>query len=394
MMRRRQSGMTLVELLVAMAIGVGVVLAVASLLVAGENHKRTTTSTNDADQTGAYAFNAIDKLVRGAGSGIAQSAYSTGPGLLGCKLHVASILPRATAFPSPFTGFLGGAASTLSVAPVVIGPAQSLDGVSDVLMVMSGSGSAGGVSRQITGTGGSTTAVLDNTIGFSSANPTPDLVDLVLVSENGSDCALEQVTSISTTNLTFGGSIYPVGNTSSLLSNLVGTTSAYVTPLGKTTANNVQFMLIGVDNTHTLYSYDLLQYQSLSGGVTDAAQPMTDQVYAFHAIYGIDTNGDGTQDAWASPSIDTGYDFNSVMTTPGTQQKIVSVRISLLVRGEYYDKNVVSPTSFTIFNGLTNAAAASLSKQVALSNTDQHYRYRLFEFTVPLRNMILLAGGP
>jgi hypothetical protein len=31
---------------------------------------------------------------------------------------------------------------------------------------------------------------------------------------------------------------------------------------------------------------------------------------------------------------------------------------------------------------------------VTLSATDQHYRFRVFEFTVPLRNMILLAGGP
>jgi hypothetical protein len=31
---------------------------------------------------------------------------------------------------------------------------------------------------------------------------------------------------------------------------------------------------------------------------------------------------------------------------------------------------------------------------VALSAEDQHYRYRIFEFTVPLRNMLLLAGGP
>jgi type IV pilus assembly protein PilW len=70
------------------------------------------------------------------------------------------------------------------------------------------------------------------------------------------------------------------------------------------------------------------------------------------------------------------------------------VRISLLVRGEYFDKNAVSPTSFTLFKGLTNGAAASLAQTVNISSNDQHYRYRLFEFTVPIRNIILLAGGP
>ena len=72
MMRTSQRGMTLVELLVAMAMGLAVTLVVSTLLVAGENHKRTTTSTNDADQTGAYAFHALDRAIRGAGSAIAD----------------------------------------------------------------------------------------------------------------------------------------------------------------------------------------------------------------------------------------------------------------------------------------------------------------------------------
>jgi type IV pilus assembly protein PilW len=166
-----------------------------------------------------------------------------------------------------------------------------------------------------------------------------------------------------------------------------------VTPLGNAAINNVQFTLFGVDTTHTLYSYDLLQNQALVTGATDAATPIADGVYQMHAIYGIDTNGNGTQDAWAGPA-DTGYDINTVMTTPATMESIVAVRISLLVRGEYYDKNVVSPASLTLFNGLTNAGGTSLAQVVNLSATDQHYRYRLFEFTVPVRNMILLAGGP
>jgi len=387
--------MTLVELLVAMGIGVGVVLAIATLLSAGENHKRTTTSTNDADQTGTYAFNALDKLLRGAGSGFAQSAYSTGPAVLGCRLNASTspALPRATAFPSPFAGFLGGAPSNLRVAPLVIGPAQSADGQSDVIMVMSGSGSAGGVSRQITGSGSSTSLVLDNTIGFATS-------DLVLVSQNNiTDCLLEEVSANPLTtspNLTLGSTTYYTSNSGTAsLSTLAGSTSTYVTPLGNAVVNNLQMLLIGVDTKDTLYSYDLLQNVSLvqSPGSTDVATPISDGVYRMHAIYGVDTNGNGTWDAWASPT-DTNYDPTTVMTTAGTQQKIISVRVSLLVRGEYYDKNVVSPASFTMFSGLTNAGGASVAQPVNLSNNDQHYRYRLFEFTVPLRNMILLAGGP
>jgi type IV pilus assembly protein PilW len=104
---------------------------------------------------------------------------------------------------------------------------------------------------------------------------------------------------------------------------------------------------------------------------------------------------------WANPA-DTahGYDIYTVMSTPATQQLIVAVRVAIVVRGEYYDKKTVSPTSLTLFNGLVDGYGNSLAKTVTLSGTNadgtknQNYRYRVFEFTVPLRNMIVLAGGP
>jgi len=380
--------MTLVELLVAMVIALGVVLAVTTLLIAGENHKRTTTSTNDADQTGSYAINALDKVLRGAGSGFAQTTFPSDRGVMSCRLNATTILPRAAAFPSPFGSFLGGSPGNLRVAPVLIAQGQSADNVSDVIVSMGGSGSAGGVPRQIVGAGSSTTLNLENSVGFATS-------DLVLVSQSGTtDCLLEEVSSISAPTLNLGSTYYTAGATTSI-GTLSASTSSYVTPLGNAAINNVQFMLFGIDTTHTLYSYDLLQNQALvqSPGSTDAATPIADGVYQMHAIYGVDTNGNGTQDAWAGPG-DTGYDINTVMTTPATMESIVAVRISLLVRGEYYDKNIVSPATLTLFNGLTNAGGTSLAQVVNLSATDQHYRYRLFEFTVPVRNMILLAGGP
>ena len=52
----------------------------------------------------------------------------------------------------------------------------------------------------------------------------------------------------------------------------------------------------------------------------------------------------------------------------------------------------VSPSTITLFSGLKNAANVSLQVPVTLTPDEQQYRYRVFEFTVPLRNMLLLAG--
>jgi type IV pilus assembly protein PilW len=395
----KHKGMTLVELLVAMTIGLGITLAVTSVLIASENHKRTTTSTNDAQQTGSYSFYALDKALRGAGSGIVESAFPTDVGVLGCHLNAGGILPHTgTPFPAPFANFLLGAAGTLNVAPVLIGKSQSQDGVSDVIMVMGGSGSAGGVSRQITGGGNATSATLDNTVGFAHD-------DLILVSQSGvTDCLIEQVDTFPTPTLNLAGIYYtPTGGTTNMAA-LAGSTSSYVTPIGNADANNIQFMLFGVDTNRTLFSYDLLQNLKLVGGApADAAQAIADGVVQMNALYGIDTNGDGIQDAWAAPN--GGWTINTVMTTPALMKQIVSVRIALVVRGDYFDTTrgptgtpiPVSPTQLTIFNGLTDGpnftGGASLTQTIFLNATQQQFRYRIFEFTVPLRNMLLLAGA-
>jgi type IV pilus assembly protein PilW len=81
------------------------------------------------------------------------------------------------------------------------------------------------------------------------------------------------------------------------------------------------------------------------------------------------------------------------MTTPATMESIIAVRVALVVRGEYYDKNVVSPATLTIFSGYANGTGTSLSQVINLNAAAQHYRYRVFEFMVPLRNMLLLAGA-
>jgi type IV pilus assembly protein PilW len=384
-------GMTLIELMVAMTIGLGITLAITSVMIAGENHRRTTTSTNDAQQTGTFGYYALDKRLRSAGSGIAESAFPSDVGVLGCHLNVGAILgPAVPAFPAPFAGFLGGAANTLRVAPVLIGRNQSQGG-SDVIMVMSGSGSAGGVSRQITGLGSATSAILDNTVGFAPG-------DLVLVSQSGvTDCLMGEVDTITAPTLNFAGNYNTTTATTTNMATLATSTSSYVTPLGNSNANNIEFMLFGVDSNRTLYSFDLLQNLHLVGGAAaETPQAIADGVVQLNALYGVDTNGDGIQDAWAGPG-DPGWDINTVMNSPAKMRQIVSVRVALVVRGEYYDKNngnAVSQPTITIFSGLTNSVPASLSQTINLSLLDQQYRYRVFEFTVPLRNMLILAGAP
>jgi type IV pilus assembly protein PilW len=396
-MKSRQSGMTLIELLLALVIGSLVMLAVDGMLVVGQTHKRVTTSKNDAELTGAYAFYELQRALRGAGSAIAQSA-SPDAGLLGCRLNATSngvsFLPRTGAFPAPFsTNFLGGVPSALRVAPVLIGKNQSDKAGSDVIVLMGGSGAAGGVPRAIYNAGTSIppTLQLESYAGFSPTTPTNDLV---ILSQSGTtDCLLEEVASITppTMNLGGTGSYVTVGGT---FATLAASTASQVTPIGNAAANNVQFELFGVGINDTLYSYDLLQNQLYVGkSGTDTSQAIADGVVRMNAIYGIEsTTTPGTFGGWADPGTTSGYDINSVMASTKTMKSIIAVRVAIVVRGEYYDKVPVSPSSLTLFNGLVDINNASVQQTFTINLDNQHYRYRLFEFTVPLRNMLILCA--
>ncbi len=187
--RQRQRGVTLVELLVAMAIGLVVILAVTSTVIFGESQRRTTTGGNDMSQSGAFAAYAFDQALRSAGSGFVQSA---GYGGLGCKLNVSYggnvTQPRSAPFPAPFAGFVPGAVSDLRMAPVVIGKNQSAGG-SDVLMVMGGNAASGAVPRPVRSAGAGTNELrLDNTVGLM-----PNELGLLIQPGAPTICVVEQV---------------------------------------------------------------------------------------------------------------------------------------------------------------------------------------------------------
>ncbi|WGT63798.1 PilW family protein [Variovorax paradoxus] len=397
--RAVQRGLTLVELLVAMVIGLVVVLAVTSAVTLGEAHKRSTTSTNDMNQSGSYAAYAIDRLLRSAGSGFAQTGTR---GVFRCRLSAArliggtatTILPRTTsAFPAPFDTLLGGtgaaAAGNLRLAPFLIAKGATA-GASDTLVVMGGNAAAGDVSRRIrSGFPDNSNLRLDNTIGLRNG-------DIGLVSKEGTDdCLLEQVSSTNTELATAGNEVLALGGryftstgATTSLSTLVADGTALFTPLGNVAANNLQFQLIGVNANRTLVAYDLLRAAgtgSDEGTDASAMQALADGVVALYAVYGVDTDSNGTADTWVDPAA-AGYAIGTLMLAPDTMRHIVAARVALVMRGSLYEKEPVTPDSLEIFSDLPTDRKRTLT----IAAEDRNFRYRVIDTTIPLRNMLLL----
>lgn len=385
----RSAGLSLLELLVAMALGLVVVLAVMSVLVVGEANKRTTTGTNDMNQSGGFSATALDRALRSAGAGFSQGFDW---GTLGCQVYAArdgtNVLPPASAFPAPFAA-LG---TTIRVAPVLIGQGLSQDG-SDILVTMGGSAPVGDIPRLVRGNAGTQKILLDNTVGLSAGDV------LLLSAKSVNDCVVTQVDAgfgsgatatgtatapvTGTDTLPLGGRYYRAATGSSSLSAIASASDAYLTALGNDGAANLQMQMFGVGTGSVLYRYDLLN----SAG-SSAAEPLSEGVYAMRAVYGVDTNADGVVDSWVKPT--GAYAIGTLAANPATLRTVVAVRVALLLRSTVLEKpdpvsrQPVGAQKQYLFND-----DANLRYEITLPDADRNYRYRVLETTVPLRNLLM-----
>lgn len=377
---RSQRGLTLVELMVAIVIASLLAIAVASVLAGFEGRKRSTTSVNDINQTGSYAAWVLDNLLRSAGSGFAQTAeFSFGCELLAAKSET-QILPAPSTLPAPFASIN----QTLRLAPVLIAKDLSSAG-SDVLVVMGGAAGKSEAPAYLTAFPSSSTLTLRNTLGFSASDVL--LVADQEVSSSGlAPCMLSQVSSAfvesAGTALALAGTYHFTGSIDS--TSLSGfTKSSVVLGIGNpVNGNPPAFNLLGVGDNNTLYSYDLLQATSSS------AQAVAQGVAEMHALYGLDTDSDGKVDSWVTPEGTYAYSALTAGTTAAAEliATIKAIRVGLILRTSLKEKSVVSPSSITLFSDLSS----SLQYTPTITGDDTYYRYRTQEFTVPLRNAMLL----
>ncbi len=381
----RQRGVTLIELMVAIVIASLLAIAVSTVLAGFEGRKRSTTSVNDLNQSGNYAAWVIDSMVRSAGSGYAQTSTFS----FGCKLYAAKssavVLGDSTTVPSPFSSYTAFS-SGFRLAPVLIAkdattPGNSGSG-SDVLVIMSGAAGKAEAPGYLSTYPAEASLSLKNTLLFS-ANDIVLLSDQEATSTSLAPCMLTQVSSsfveAGSTSVALAGTYYAASVNSTLLTGF--TKDAVAMVVGNASSSNPPaFNLVGVGDNGTLYAYDLLQATSSS------AQAIAQGIFEMHALYGLDTDGDGKIDKWVKPEGSYAYSALTAGTTTvaETLATIKSIRIGLIMRTDLLEKDTVSPASITLFSDL------GLSYSPTITGDNTRYRYRTVELTVPLRNTMLL----
>lgn len=356
--RKSEGGFSLVELMVAAIIGLIGTIVIFQVFSVFEAQKRATTSGGDAQSNLALAMHQIERDVRQAGFGINDPTYfgcavnawdESGSGAAFTQQFVPAIITQGSATPDPVSG--------ATPAP-------------DSLTLFYGSSELAHFPPTLIQNLASATANyrVSNRHGFQ-------LGDVVILAEmrgapQAPDCIMAQVQDLPTSG----------GNTDSLVHasgtyDLGGQTTA--TRFNKSAGigpnynfGSTKVFNLGrnpVVNTYTVANGQLLVQNFRAATAT----PIMDGIVQMQARYGKDTTGtpDGIVDV---------YD-EVAPTTPAGWAQVIAIRLALVARVGQYERDTVSPATITLWTG---------GPVWTLTDEERHYRYRILDTIVPLRNLI------
>lgn len=377
---RRQAGVSLIELLVGLIVGLVCVLVIVQLQTLWDARKRSVGAGNDAQISGTLGAFALDRDIRLAGFGIGLAGGDpdeANSSVMGCGVSAinTTLATQDISFP---------------LVPVQI---VKEDGKPDVIRVLYGNSSFF-VSRQPIMSSTAESNTLKSREGFLAG----DKAILTSTSSGTLKCYLVELTGMSLTDLNAvehkAAYTYttPQGNKTAVMNSATGTE----TNVGAGFAFN-----LGPAPALTVWKVSptrrsLQRYNALNQNPTDASDVVTD-VVTLKAQYGYDASGDG---------IIASNEWYDALPTGADNSRLLAVRFGLLIRSRLFERpNTESGTavpvtpsapkwangsiSFAMLNldNTADSGASGVDGDTAANNW-RNYRYRVYDTVVPLRNMI------
>lgn len=346
--RPSHAGFTLVELMIGLAIGMLATLVVMQVFSVFEFQKRATTGAGDAQTNGNIALYGISRDLQIAGYALKNTGLPATP---------VSALMCAT----PIPDFSGVAASAVSLSPVSITDGGAGNG-SDSITIRYGTSAMGGITTSVTGPWIGNDLPVNSSLGCASND-----VALVI---NGTACVLTRL-----------APVVPADKTLTFIDNRaagVAVKKSLVSCLGEW--NQVTYAVAPV-----------------AGNLLRGADPIVEGIVNIQAQYGISAIANSNQVAnWVNADMAPWND-------PGIadRNRIKAVRIAIVARSAAREVGFVTDATCRTAKGTVNYgpcawddAAVDPAPQIDLrADPDwQHYRYKVFETIVPLRNVIWARG--
>lgn len=386
---RSQRGMTLVELMVALLLGLVTTYFIAQVFAVAEGQKRTATFGTDAQINGAVALHTLRRHVQSAGYGVTPVFESWG---------------------CPIKGAFGAAGSTtaapaMTLSPIEITPGVSASAPSDSLAVLTSTKTTFAAPMRIKQghqpiAGQAAAFVVESSLGVKAE-------DVILAmpkdwTASAGNCTLftvqEDTSSPQTTLSKDTIPHVPSGSASSWNAAASSVWPAGGFGIGDVIVNfgRIRRMVFGVSTIG-----DAFQVVTWTPEGIGNAELLNSNIVLMKALYGRDNNNDG--------AVDT-YD-TTLPVTQADWQKVLTVRVVMVARSGQRERDVVTtaePTwnvgsnvavSYTKVPGgaatvcAAGGSACEVSLPLAQLNEWQHYRYKVFDTAIPLRNMIWNLGS-
>lgn len=367
-----ERGFGLIEIMVGLAIGMIATIVMFQTFAVSERQKRTTTGAADAQSNGAIATFMMERDIKMAGWGIDSRVIGN------CDPLYTWQESRS----GPIDDLATPGASL--IAAVLI--ADGGDAPDSVTIQYYGNPANANVKLGKTSINGNMPTVsseyeVDSTYGCERKPGEPP--PMAIVSQKGKGCTLAQITLHQSppSKLQHNKGVDAPYNPDA--SNMGGWPQ-YTDETDPDKRAYVQCFSSLYRRTYQIAAQKLTLTQPDAAGV-DTTFEVAPEILDFQAQYGIANAGSQQINAWVAP---TGGWATANLTATNVK-RIKAVRIALLARSASYEKpdDGVTCTATTADNVAAWPAWAGF-KTTQLPADWQCYRYKAFEMTVPLRNII------
>jgi len=349
-------GVTLIELMVGLAIGLLATLVIAQVLTVSEGRRRTTVSGSDAQVSGSLALYSVQREVEMSGYGVTTAVAG-----LGC----------------PIKAQKNGVDYTFTLAPLLI--TQGANGAPDTLQMMGSAKLSFSVPARVVVDHPRTAAnfFVNTTLGAQVG----DLMIAVPATYDANNwCSIFNVTNLPGNtqiihNNGNGGDWNQAGG-QTIFPNAGYQAGSYIVNLGQFVTRS---MTVGAAKTLEVTTWS-------TATVATTVEDLYPDVVQLKALYAKDTNGDGLADT---------YDYTTPTTSAGWQQ-LKGIRVAVVSRSAQMEKEDVTFANPLWDVGNTGAvngsAACGTSKCVSIKVDNlpdwQRYRYKVYDTVVPIRNLL------
>lgn len=337
---RRQAGISLIEMMVGLAIGMLAVLVIYQTFAVSEGVKRQTISAGDAQQTGLLASYLLGNELGNAGNGLMNNLVE----LTSC----------------PDTGDI---TTTMRPVSVVITPGGSDDAPDSVVVNYATPKTlASGALFTASAATGDGEYKIQSPTGFHKE-------DMAIAVSMGGLCERVKITDVTAPDA--NGVVTLTLSKPSVNSYPA---SARIFNIGH--EKSVQRVRYDVDSG-ILRSTDLMV-----AGATPA--PIASSIMNLKLLYGIDTNNDGAVDTWQPATGDWAPD--EVLKANATKlRQIRAIRMGLIVRSDEEDRDAPA-FDWELFACTDDEKKLYTCPDPLDGTLEAKHRYRVYETVIPLRN--------